>query len=30
MLLGGVWPPRVGSDTRSEARMRGAWPGLHG
>jgi hypothetical protein len=29
MLLGGVWPARVGSGTRSEARMRGAWPGVH-
>jgi hypothetical protein len=30
MLLGGVWPSRVGSGTRSEARMRGAWPGVQG
>jgi hypothetical protein len=30
MLLGGVWPCRVGSGTRSEASMRGIWPGVQG
>jgi hypothetical protein len=30
MLLGGVWPCRVGSGTRAEARMRGVWPGVQG
>jgi hypothetical protein len=30
MLLGGVWPCRVGSGTRSEARMHGFWPGVQG
>jgi hypothetical protein len=30
MLLGGMWPSRVGSGTRSDAHVRGAWPGVHG
>jgi hypothetical protein len=30
MLLGGVWPSRVGSGTRADARMHGAWPGVQG
>lgn len=30
MLLGGMWPSRVGSGTRADARMHGAWPGVHG
>ncbi len=30
MLLGGMWPSRVGSGTRADARMHGAWPGVRG
>jgi hypothetical protein len=30
MVIGGTWPRRVISDTPSEIRVRGAWPGVPG